>query len=179
MQIDNQIVEAKSFIKNELNSFVLDFPQTKVRYEFDIDAKVHCVEIVPNSIYQSDSDYISWENTLTDEFISLFPNQNICFFSDDAIVGIKNVEFEILGKKYFDFTSNRTFKNQISIDNIILVINNTKENIQNFSTSIAVSKPDHKIIFDEYDLMTGSFNGLINNQNENTVSINKDYLMAS
>jgi hypothetical protein len=86
-----------SFIKEALKEFILSFPKTRVRYEFDIDANVHCIEVVPNSIYHLDNDYINWENNFTNSFIQSFPYQNICFFSDDAIVGINNIEFELTG----------------------------------------------------------------------------------
>jgi hypothetical protein len=81
-------IEATSFIKEALKEFILSFPKTRVRYEFDIDANVHCIEVVPNSIYHLDNDYINWENNFTNSFIQSFPYQNICFFSDDAIVGM-------------------------------------------------------------------------------------------
>jgi hypothetical protein len=44
-------LEATSLIKEALNGFITNFPKTRVRYEFDINANVHCIEIVPNHIY--------------------------------------------------------------------------------------------------------------------------------
>lgn len=73
-------IEATSYIKVVLKEFIASFLKTRVRYEFDIDANVHCVEVVPNSIYHLDNDYINWENNFTNNFIQLFPYQNICFF---------------------------------------------------------------------------------------------------
>ena len=93
-------MNVEDFIKNELSKFIQAFPQTKVRYEFDIDADIHCVEVLPYDIYKFDSNYIAWENKFSDEFIRNFPYQNIYFFSDDSFLGIKNVEFELRGSRY-------------------------------------------------------------------------------
>ena len=51
-------LEATSVIKEALNGFITNFPKTRVRYEFDINANVHCIEIVPNHIYHLENDYI-------------------------------------------------------------------------------------------------------------------------
>ena len=50
-------LEATSVIKEALNGFIINFPKTRVRYEFDINANVHCIEIVPNHIYHLENDY--------------------------------------------------------------------------------------------------------------------------
>ncbi len=102
-------LEATSFIKEALSGFITAFPNTRIRYEFDIDANVHCVEVVPNDIYHLENDYINWENNFTNNFIVLFPYQNICFFSDDAIVGINNIQFELIGSKYVDLISTKEY----------------------------------------------------------------------
>ena len=89
------------FIKNKLSKFVEANPLTKVRYEFDIDADIHCIEILPYSIYEFDSGCIaSWERKIADEFIKNFPDQNIYFSSENPIVGINHVDFELKGKNY-------------------------------------------------------------------------------
>jgi hypothetical protein len=79
-------LEATSLTKEALNGFITNFPKTRVRYEFDINANVHCIEIVPNHIYHLENDYMEWENNFTNNFIALFPEQNICFFSDEGKV---------------------------------------------------------------------------------------------
>ena len=92
--------EATSFIKEALNNFITSFPNTRVRYEYDVDANVHCIEVVPNQIYHLDNDYIKWENHFTDNFRKSFPCQNIYFFSDNSIVGINNIQFDRVGSKH-------------------------------------------------------------------------------
>lgn len=87
----------QEYITQELNDFIVKFPQTRVRYEFDQLSDVHFIEVVPNNVYHLDEAYIAWETDLYDRFISSYPDQNICFISDDAIVGLENVQFELTG----------------------------------------------------------------------------------
>ena len=53
-------MSAKEFIINELTLFIKAFSKTRVRYEFDESALVHVIEILPNSVYYLDNDYINW-----------------------------------------------------------------------------------------------------------------------
>lgn len=97
----------KEYIVIELKSFINDFPQTRVRYEHDLSSETHFVEVVPNQIYHLDADYVKWECNFFDNFINLFPSENVCFISDDAIVGLQNIDFEIYGKEFVSpFTVN-------------------------------------------------------------------------
>jgi hypothetical protein len=79
---------SQEYIISELNKFIVNFPQTTIRYEFDQLSDVHFLEVVPNSVYHLDEKYCAWENEMYDRFIASYPDQNICFISDDAIVGL-------------------------------------------------------------------------------------------
>jgi hypothetical protein len=83
-----------------LEILITKFPNVRVRYEYDKYALIHFIEVIPNEIYNLNNDYIAWENEMTDEFIELFPTENICFISDDALVGIENVELTLYGKDH-------------------------------------------------------------------------------
>ena len=93
-------MNAQDFIIKELNLFVEQFPKTKVRYEFDEKALVHVVEVVPNEVYHLDEAYINWEDRMFSVFIETFPKENICFISDDALVGIENPVYTIKGREF-------------------------------------------------------------------------------
>ena len=90
----------KQFIISKLESFIEDFTQTRVRYEYDEESDTHFVEVVPNEIYHKYDNYIEWERKMFDDFVELFPCEGICFISDDAIVGLENIDFEIHGKLF-------------------------------------------------------------------------------
>lgn len=97
-------MEAKNFIYNELNAFIKRFSKTRIRYEYDKNALVHVVEVLPNEVYHLDSEYIAWENDFYSRFVAQFPLENICFISDDALVGIENPELVIEGLEYAPIT---------------------------------------------------------------------------
>lgn len=88
---------SQEYIFQELNEFIVKFPQTRVRYEYDALSDVHFIEVVPNRVYHLDEAYINWEAEMYDKFVAVFPNQNICFISDDAMVGLENANFELVG----------------------------------------------------------------------------------
>lgn len=120
MTKNNLIKEATTFIKSELGKFIELFPQTRVRYEYDSKALVHCIEIVPNETYHLDKDYIIWENEITNKFIDTFNFQNICFVSDDAIVGLTSIDFQLIGTRFVNnfavnFTQNNLTNQRIQI----------------------------------------------------------------
>lgn len=87
----------KEYIISELKSFISDFPKTRVRYEHDNFSETHFIEIVPNEIYHLDTRYMQWESEMFDRFVSMYPAENICFISDDALVGLDKIDFELYG----------------------------------------------------------------------------------
>lgn len=103
----------KDYIISELKSFINDFPKTRVRYEHDNSSDTHFIEIVPNEIYHLDTQYMQWESEMFDRFVSVYPEENICFISDDALVGLDNIEFEICGIEFVSTYS--TVNSQITV----------------------------------------------------------------
>jgi len=88
------------YITAALKNFIIEFPKTRVRYEMDTQSNTHSIEVIPNEIYRLDDDYISWENIFFDAFINQFPDQKICFISDNAVVGLDKIDFQLCGKEY-------------------------------------------------------------------------------
>lgn len=130
--------EPLNFIMAGLKEFVISFPQSRVRYEFDVDAKVHCVEVLPNHLFHSDNGYISWENEFTDKFINSFPNQNICFFTDDALVGIREAQFELCGVNFGVFPTGALMSRT---DEVFVEVFNTKTDLFFKSISTIPTEP--------------------------------------
>jgi hypothetical protein len=91
---------SKEYIISELKTLVKDFPNVRVRYEYDSLAMVHFVEVVPREVYHSDDKYILWEGKMVDNFIEHYPCENIGFISDDAYVSIENAEFTLYGDSF-------------------------------------------------------------------------------
>jgi len=103
-------MDARRFILDELKEFIKHFTKTRVRYEYDSYAMVHIIEVLPNEIYHLDKDYIEWENSLYNCFVDFFPTENICFISDDAMVGIESPELVLEGLEYAPITSEKEFQ---------------------------------------------------------------------
>lgn len=129
-------MNSKDFIIQELNLFVEQFPKTRVRYEFDEKALVHVVEVVPNEVYHLDEAYVAWEEQMFSKFIEVFPSENICFISDDALVGIERPVFIKKGKEYESVsytTAGLCFNHQV---NYVVVI---KQELQNTVESLTIA----------------------------------------
>lgn len=128
------------FIKSELNKFIVEFPKTRIRYENQIDSNTHTVEVVPNEIYHLDQNYIDWENIFFDKFVADFPDQNICFISDDAIVGLDKIDFELFGELYSPIFSTNKSCYPSNIAPLNINTNFTQANFIDLSTYIGFKK---------------------------------------
>lgn len=93
-------MRAQEFIIEKLNSLINKFKTIKARYEYDITSKSHIIEITPNDIYHHDSTYIEWERKMMSEFLSEFGGENICFISDDDMMGIETETYSCQGADY-------------------------------------------------------------------------------
>lgn len=131
-------IKATNFIVSALKGFIKSFPETRVRYEFDVDAEVHCIEVIPKHIYHSDDNYIEWENMFTNDFLELFPDQNICFFSDDSIVGINKIDFEFLGTRFRDINSINARFTIFNTSTNFIFNNSSLLNFENISSTTKV-----------------------------------------
>lgn len=83
-------IESINYIKNELKFLKEEFPILKIKYEYDEKVRTHFIEILPEVEFNNNKNYIEWECKMFDKFIKLYPNMNICFFSENSTVDIKN-----------------------------------------------------------------------------------------
>lgn len=151
---------AFEYIKSELKDFINGFPKTRVRYEIDINSNTHSIEVVPNEIYHLDKDYINWENLFFDKFINKFPDQNICFISDDAIVGLDKVDFEISGKEYLSIIPNNVTDSDLQLKPNSINSSSNAISINGLSFNSGVSKIPENLL------------STIQNNKNNSTSIN-------
>lgn len=93
-------MKAKEFILEALKKLTGQITSIKVRYELDANALVHVVEVLPEEVYSSNKEYLEWETQFYHDFVKQFPMENICFISEDALVGITKAEFEQQGADY-------------------------------------------------------------------------------
>jgi hypothetical protein len=132
----------KEFITKELGCFIKKFPQVRVRYEFHEMSNAHFVEIVPNEVYNLNEDYISWEIDMWERFVKLFPEEGICFISDDALVGIENVELTLYGTDYAPVS---TVRESITFDPITILLHQSVTK-RTFDVTVTESKGESHTI---------------------------------
>ncbi|MDR1594344.1 MAG: hypothetical protein LBS43_07675 [Prevotellaceae bacterium] len=97
----NQIMKSREFIVKELENFIKQFPQTRVRYEHEKLTNAHFVEVVPYEVYNSDEKFFLWEYETLSKYSKIYPGEGLCFISDDDdSVGIENVELTLYGAEY-------------------------------------------------------------------------------
>ena len=86
------------FIKEKIDNLIKDINDITIRYGYDISTDTHFVEILPQSIF--DSDFImEYELNTIDEFNELFNESLICFFSEESSTRIKNIIYEVKKSK--------------------------------------------------------------------------------
>ena len=97
-------MNATDFIITRLQSLTKEFKKAKVRYEYDIVAEVHTVEVLPQAVYDS-QEFIEWESRVFDEFVSAYPQEILGFISEDAIVGINHADYTAEGIEYAPYNT--------------------------------------------------------------------------
>lgn len=139
------------FIIQEINLFVELFPKTRVRYEFDEKALVHVVEVVPNEVYHLDDAYVAWEEQMFNKFVKAFPSENICFISDDALVGIETPKFIKKGKEYesISYTTAGLDLNQ-QINYIVVIQQEMQNAVESITTTTDYDRETLKGIYYSY-----------------------------
>lgn len=154
------------FIKEHLSNFITLFPKTKVSYEFDYDCNTHYIEVVPNSIYHLDAAYIKWENDFFEIFTAEFPEHNICFISDDALVGLDKVDFKIIGK---DFQQNYNVKSSIHVNELKNFIVSVFDHRQTMESGVIVNAYNSDTNYN--NSMISKTNNLAYNTNSSQIKV--------
>jgi hypothetical protein len=92
-------MEISDYIKMKLTDLVKKFSEARARYEYDQYANQHVIEILPQSVFQSDQ-FLDWMVKFCEESITRFPTEDIGFISEDAVVPLEKVDFSVQGAKY-------------------------------------------------------------------------------
>ena len=79
---------------------VLKFPTVRARYDYHELSATHSIEVVPNELYYFDDKFNEWQRDTLVEFMDLFDEESLCFLTDNSIVGIDKVDFELCGQYY-------------------------------------------------------------------------------
>lgn len=181
MAKNSLIKEATTFIKSELGKFIELFPQTRVRYEYDSKALVHCVEIIPNEVYHLDLDYINWENEMANKFIETYNYQNICFISDDAVVGLNSIDFQLIGNIFTNNFSVNFSQNDQPNQLINISCSNNADTMANINSSKSLINNDITTFRTNYNSISKIFsaNSVIEEINQIETTLPNTFYLAA
>lgn len=109
------------YIISRLEELVIQINNIRVSYEYDDESLTHFIEVLPNSLYSFNQEYIEFEDRMFHDFISLFPYENICFISDDAIIKIENPIFIKEGLGYAPFSTHEETEFKVTVPEVFSV----------------------------------------------------------
>ncbi len=107
-------MRAQDFIIGRLQSLIDNFPQMRVRYEFDGFTSSHFIEVLPSSEFKENHKYSKYETNLIIDFIAEFPNEDIVFITENDLIEINNPLFVREGDS---FSKKRLYWNSKSWSN--------------------------------------------------------------
>ena len=90
-------MKSTDFLQLQIDNLVKENPSIKCRYEFDVHSGVHLIEVTPFSMYELNEKYLAFESEIIFSFIDTFPDENICFISDDSLIKISNPTYTKVG----------------------------------------------------------------------------------
>ena len=90
-------MEPEKFIIKELEKLTAAHPDITVKYGYDKQISVHFVEVMPESFFRENKEYVAWESAMFDKFIAVFPHENICFVSAGDLVQVTKPIYEKIG----------------------------------------------------------------------------------
>jgi len=113
---------SKDWIILKIKELVIAIPELKVRYENHTASNTHFIEVVPSSAFNNNDEFERLEEEITFEFIDKYPNQNICFLSENSIVGIETSDYSEKGNM-FDYNQHNSYR----IEHKVSVLNNKNQ----------------------------------------------------
>ena len=85
------------FVKNKLNTLLEYNPQIRCVYEYNEFELTHYVIIYPKEFYDINNFLFTGEETILDEFISLYPYEGLVFLTDEDEIELSNPIFDKKG----------------------------------------------------------------------------------
>ena len=117
------------YLKKQMTNFVSVFKNAKVNYEYDELANIHTIEILPQSLFDSD-EFAKWECEFFKAAFKSIPGEDVGFVSEDAYIGIKHVDWTLHGSGYFSI--DEMLDNHISKNDDFDIVDNKDGEIGDF-----------------------------------------------
>jgi hypothetical protein len=80
--MSNEKNQAKQFVQQRLEAWVMSFPGLRLRYYFEPYSDAHVVEVKPESYHNSDTLFVKAQLALMDDVESRFPEHGMVYFTD-------------------------------------------------------------------------------------------------
>ena len=93
-------MKAYDYIKNKLENLIDIFPQMKVSYEFEKLSNSHFIEILPSKEFRENLKYSKYETNLIMDFITMYPNEDIVFVTENDLIEVNNPSYIKKGVLY-------------------------------------------------------------------------------
>ncbi|MFZ4543421.1 MAG: hypothetical protein ACOYOA_05185 [Saprospiraceae bacterium] len=95
-------MNSREFLISKINQIIQQYPQLKAIYEYSVPYDLHLVEFFPADFHENCPELIREESHIIGEFIQLFEDEDVCFFSGDDMLVVENPTYEAKGKDYVE-----------------------------------------------------------------------------
>lgn len=94
-------MEAQDLVSFRLSNLITRIPYLRCRYEWIDAADTHLIEVLPSRAYHLNDEYREIESEITQEFLSRYPNENICFITEGSAITIEGEYKTFEGRAWY------------------------------------------------------------------------------
>lgn len=76
------------FINIKIEYLKSKFKDITIKYQYKLTTNTHIIHISPLSLYENNIEYLFEEEDIENEFMKLFPTEELLFISEDSLTEI-------------------------------------------------------------------------------------------
>lgn len=81
-------MKPSEFINKKIEYLKFKFKDIEIKYQYKITTNTHIIKILPLSLYENNIEYLFEEEDIENEFIKLYPSEELLFISEDSLTKI-------------------------------------------------------------------------------------------
>lgn len=81
-------MKPSEFINKKIKYLKFKFKDIEIKYQYKITTNTHIIKILPLSLYENNIEYLFEEENIENEFIKLYPSEELLFISEDSLTKI-------------------------------------------------------------------------------------------
>lgn len=81
-------MKPSEFINKKIEYLKFKFKDIEIKYQYKITTNTHVIHISPLSLYENNIEYLFEEEDIENEFIKLYPSEELLFISEDSLTKI-------------------------------------------------------------------------------------------